>query len=452
MRRSRLRAWPALAALLLALVGAGAASQDEEGTRRQGPVYDVRFDARIVPTERIARAEIRLRGGEHVTWMRFAVDPERHLEFSGDGEIEMVEEGLLWTPPRSGGTLRYVFRIDHLRTRSSYDARCADNWALFRAGDLFPPARVRMADGARSKSTVRLRPPAGWSLATPWPKVRGSSSIFAIENPDRSFDRPTGWVVMGKIGVLRETVAGTKVTVAGPVGQNVRRQDVLAFLRWTLPSVREVFGRLPERLLLVSAGDPMWRGGLSGPDSAYLHAARPLIAYDGTSPVLHELGHVAMSARSGPKGDWIAEGFAEYYALELLARSGTQSRDRVREAFGEMAQRGREAPRLDVKHASGDVTARAATVLRALDTEIRGATDDRASLDDVTRLLVRWDRKLTAGLLRTAAEQVADRSLAEFFRRETGSAPVLVPSPDAPVPPAEPGSPAQPAAPAEDNA
>jgi len=441
---------PLLLALLLAGVAAGAPAQDGRGPARGEPVYDVRFDARIVPTERIARVEVRLRSGaENVTWIRFGVDPERHLEFSGDGEIETVEDGVRWTPPRGGGPFRYVFRIDHLRTRSSYDARCADNWALFRAGDLFPPARVRLADGARSKSTVRLRVPAGWSLATPWPRVKGSSSIFRIDNPDRSFDRPTGWVVMGKIGVLRETVAGTRVTVAGPVGQSLRRHDVLAFLRWTLPSVREAFGRLPERLLLVSAGDPMWRGGLSGPDSAYLHAARPLIAYDGTSPVLHELAHVAMSARSGPRGDWIAEGLAEYYALELLARSGTQSRDRVRKSFGEMARRGRDAPRLDVEHASGDVTARAATVMRALDTEIRSATEDRSSLDDVSRLLVRWERELTAGLLRTAAERVAGRSMAEFFRRETGSAPAPAPAPDAP-PPGEGGQagpPSRPAAP-----
>jgi hypothetical protein len=428
-----------LAALLLGVVASSPHAAARDGAR-DGPVYEVRFEARIVPTERIARAEIRLsRGASAVQWLRFRIDPERHLDFSGDGQLEIGEGAVRWTPPPSGGTLRYVFRIDHLRTRSSYDARCADNWAIFRAGDLFPPARVRMEDGARSRSTVRLRLPARWSVATPWERSGSSSSTFRIDNPERSFDRPTGWVAMGRIGVLREEVAGTKLAVAGPVGQDLRRYDLLALLRWTLPSAREVFGALPGRILLVGAGDPMWRGGLSGPASAFLHAARPLIAYDGTSPVLHEMVHVAMGARSGDEGDWVAEGLAEYYALELLARSKTLSRERVNRSFSRMAERGRDAGNLYVPHATGDLTARAAIVMRVLDRELRRERDGEVSLDDVAALLTRWNRALTPGLLRAAAEQVAGRDLADFFRRETGRVPELPdPLPGAPTPADEP--------------
>jgi predicted metalloprotease with PDZ domain len=296
-----------------------------------------------------------------------------------------------------------------------------------------------MEDGARSRSTVRLRLPARWSVATPWERSGSSSSTFRIDNPERSFDRPTGWVAMGRIGVLREEVAGTKLAVAGPVGQDLRRYDLLALLRWTLPSAREVFGALPGRILLVGAGDPMWRGGLSGPASAFLHAARPLIAYDGTSPVLHEMVHVAMGARSGDEGDWVAEGLAEYYALELLARSKTLSRERVNRSFSRMAERGRDAGNLYVPHATGDLTARAAIVMRVLDRELRRERDGEVSLDDVAALLTRWNRALTPGLLRAAAEQVAGRDLADFFRRETGRVPELPdPLPGAPTPADEP--------------
>lgn len=417
-------------ALLLALALVGSAWLERASAQAPaapGPVYELRFEARIVPSERIARAEIRLgKGASAVHWIRLRIDPERHLDFSGDGELEMGEGTLLWTPPRTGGRLRYVFRIDHLRTASSYDARCADNWALFRGGDLFPPARVSMDDGARSRSTLRFRVPARWAVTVPWPREGSSRSLFAIDNPDRSFDRPTGWMVMGRLGVLREEIAGSQITVSGPTGQGLRRHDLLAFLRWTLPSVKEAFGSLPERLLVVGAGDPMWRGGLSGPHSIYLHAARPLIAYDTTSPVLHEIVHAAMGARSGPEGDWVVEGLAEFYALELLARSGTLSRERVDRAFRKLAQRGQDAGRLYVEHASGDVTARAATLMRVLDRELRsGAGEQGASLDDVVLRLRQWDRAVTPGLLRAAAEQVADRSLADFFRRETGRAPAL---------------------------
>ena len=57
---------------------------------------------------------------------------------------------------------------------------------------------------------------------------------------------------------------------------------LLAFLRWNLPALVDIFPDFPERVLVVSAGDPMWRGGLSGPGSLYIHAERPLISGNGT--------------------------------------------------------------------------------------------------------------------------------------------------------------------------
>ena len=40
---------------------------------------------------------------------------------------------------------------------------------------------------------------------------------------------------MGKLGVRRETIAGTRIAVAAPEGQTVRRMDMLALLNWILP-------------------------------------------------------------------------------------------------------------------------------------------------------------------------------------------------------------------------
>ena len=46
--------------------------------------------------------------------------------------------------------------------------------------------------------------------------------------------------------------------------ENVRVHlpDILAFLRWTLPALVDVFPNFPQRLLIVSAAKDMWRGGL----------------------------------------------------------------------------------------------------------------------------------------------------------------------------------------------
>ena len=404
-----------LPALLAALAAALPVTAQEAPSAAPEPrPFDVLFDARIVPTERVARATISLgRGASNVNWLRFSIDPERHGDFRGDGQVDVEGDKVFWRPPRRGGRLRYTFRIDRLRNASSYDARCAENWALFRGDHLFPPARINMADGATSRSRMRLRAPDGWSVVAPYERRDG---VFLIDHEHRRLKRPTGWVVMGRLGVLRERIAGVRVAVAGPVGQGVRRQDMMAFLRWTLPSLKNMGWALPERLLIVGAGDPMWRGGLSAPRSVYLHAARPLISPDLSSPLLHEVVHAVTHARSGPGGDWVVEGLAELYSLEALVRSKTVSRRRYEKALAKLAERGQRAPRLAVDRADGDVTARAVTLLHDLDREIQRASEERARLDDVVARFIEWRRAVTPQLLREAVADAVGHDLEPFFR------------------------------------
>src|SRR5690606_21947056 len=134
---------------------------------------------------------------------------------------------------------------------------------------------------------------------------------------------PTGWIVLGHLGVRYDTISGIRTKVAGPVNQGVRRMDMLALLRWTLPELLRILPDFPHRLTIVSAGDPMWRGALSAPQSLYLHAERPLISENGTSTLLHEVVHVGLGVGAGHGADWVVEGLAEYYSLEMLRRSGT---------------------------------------------------------------------------------------------------------------------------------
>lgn len=393
-------------ALLVVWIAAPARAEEKQVTA----TYDVVFEAALLPTERVARATIRLgRGASAVRWIQLSIDPERHLDFRGDGKIEESKGKVRWTPPRRGGELHYTFRIDHLRNRAAYDARCAEQWALFRGGDLFPPTRVRAKKGAESISVLKLRTPKRWSTAVPHRRL--SKGAYQISNPTRSFDRPTGWMLVGRLGVLRERIAGSQVAVAGPIGQGVRRQDMLAFLRWTLPALRDATGPLPDRLLIVSAGDPMWRGGLSGPRSAFLHAERPLITADATSPLLHELVHTQMRARAGKDGDWIVEGLAELYSLEVLVRSRSISRRRFRGSLARMADRGSAAPLLRTAQADPVITARAVGILHRLDEAIRDATEQEASLDDVVSELARTHAPVTTESFREAIRRVAGRDL-----------------------------------------
>ena len=381
------------------------------------PHYDFRVEATIVPTERAAHVTLEVgKGAENLHQLRFRIDPKRHLLFRGDGEVHTEGAHVTWVPPRTGGKLTYIFRIDHLRDARRYDARCAKTWAIFRGEDLVPPARAETANGARSRTRFRVRLPEGWSIATPFVKLR--SGDFRVQRRHRSFSRPTGWMVAGDIGVVREEVAGVRVAIAGPRTMGVRREDMLALLRWTLPTLRTILGALPERLTIVSAADPMWHGGLSGPDSLFLHAHRPLITEDGPSPLLHEVMHTALGLRPGNDGDWAIEGLAQYYSLQLLARSGTISGERLNHALDLQAEHGKEAVHLRSKAISGAGTARAVTVLQKLDSSIRQTTHETKSLDDVVRILVAEGGVLSTERVQRASERVSGQDLSAFFKSE----------------------------------
>jgi hypothetical protein len=385
--------------------------------------YDVEYEVRIVPTEGSARVAIRLSDPQDgLLSIRFAHDPERHLEWTGTGDVLVEDRWVAWTPPRQGGVLRYTVRIDRLRNEHSYDARATRHWVLLRGDALVPPARVRTDRMAHAVAHLRLRLPEGWSAVLPYRRL--ADGRYAIDHPRRRFDRPVGWMVFGKLGVVRERVSGTSISIGGPVGHGQRRQDMLALLRWTLPTLRKI-APLPERIAVVGASDPMWRGGLSGPDSVYLHAARPLILEDGTSPLLHEIVHVWMGARAGTDGDWIVEGLADLYSLEALYRSKTISKRRYERALERLAARGRGVRSVvATERASGAVTARSVGLLRDLDAEIRAATGGERGLDDVVRELTRSPEAVSLAHFRALCERVAGTKLRDFFaRRELSRVP-----------------------------
>ena len=404
--RRRLAALSIAAACALATPSARAQSQVASS-------YDVRYEVRIVPTEKTAHVALHVTDPANVfRSLRFRVDPERQLAFRGDGHVVVEEATVAWTPPRGGGVLRYAVRIDHLRDESSYDARCVRSFALLRGDDLVPPARARTEGPAQSKAVLRLVLPQGWSAVLPYAPIDDDS--WSIERPERRFDRPVGWLLLGRLGVLRERVAGVRVAIGAPVGNGMRRQDLLALLRWTLPALRKI-APLPDRLTLVGAADPMWRGGLSAPKSAYLHASLPLIAEDGTSPVLHEVMHVLLRARAGPGGDWAVEGLAELYSLEALVRSKTISKRRYERGLERIAEKGRDVKRVTVSQSSSATTARAVVLLRELDQEIRRVSGGRKNLDDVVRALVEAPQAISLVHFRAVSERIAGASLATFF-------------------------------------
>jgi predicted metalloprotease with PDZ domain len=151
----------------------------------------------------------------------------------------------------------------------------------------------------------------------------------------------------------------------------------------------------PKRLTVIGAGDPMWRGGLSGPRSLFIHADRPLISENATSTLLHEIMHIALGSGADEGMDWLVEGLAEYYSLAVLHRSGTISDRRYAAAMRKQAEWGSSVNELCESVSSGAITARAVTVLGDLDSEIRTMSHGRKSLDDVLVALATSENIIT---------------------------------------------------------
>ncbi len=352
--------------------------------------YGVEYVVRFLPEAGQADVTIRLVPGTgEVRHLRLLMPGDRYPKVSGDGEVKRDGRYIDWTPPRGQpARLRFRHVVDHRRRDGGYDARMTADWAILRLDDLAPRAVVRATKGADSSARLRFVLPEGWTnVDTPYLRSRDGKS-FVVTNPERRFDRPMGWMVAGAVGTRREQVGPTEISVGGPKGDVIRRNDTLAFLYNLVPEFEDAFGEVPRKLLIVSAGDPMWRGGLSGPRSLWMHAERPLISENGTSTLTHELFHVITRIRGADNDDWIAEGLAEFYSIELLHRAGMVSPDRAARSFRWMARHGRAIKTLGSDRSQGERTARAVQLLHELDAEIRERTGGKRDLDDVVRRLL----------------------------------------------------------------
>jgi len=379
---------PLYASLLLLGLPAFAATQK----------VDLDYRVRFLPESNQAEVSITLEKGEYVRSLDFNLGEDgRFSDFQADGQWSQEVAGRgKWQPGEGKSVLRYRVLIDSERQPGRYDARMTDDWALFRGDDLIPAAKLDQQNKTELVARLQFELPKGWkSVETGWPRI--GKNRFRIDNPQRKFDRPTGWMLAGKLGTRRTRLGDTEIAISAPVGEGMRRMDIMTFLTFVWPQMQQVFPRDPDKLLIVGAGDPMWRGGLSAANSYFMHADRPLVSENGTSSLVHELVHVFSRIYGRERSDWIAEGLSEYYAIELMRRAGGISEDRYQKIREQLIRWSKPVNSLRTDNASGPVTARAVLLLQELDREIRQKTKDKGnlSLDDVTRGLMRLDKVST---------------------------------------------------------
>jgi hypothetical protein len=359
-----------------------------------------------------ARVTMSFEDDAPVERVSFEYDAERFSDFAvTGGELDIDDNQVTWQPAADAASLTYRVKITRPRANSnqeeSYDALITDTWALFRGERITPRMRVEARDGAESLSRLRFELPERWNVNTAWPVDQESNDlVYLLDDADRDFDRPRGWFMVGRLSVQRGRVGDeTLFSIVSPLNSGVDKMGWLTLVSLVWPELEKAFGTVPAKLLMVSGDDPLWRGGLSGPNSFFFHGSRRAISENGTSPLLHELTHVITRISGDFNDDWIAEGLAEYYGIELLYRAGGYDDDQRAEILADLAEWGLGADELRARQSSGPITARAVLVFDALDKEIREETDGDESLDAVTRLLM-VKRRVSLGDLREAFEEV----------------------------------------------
>ncbi len=388
--------------------------------------YDATYRASFKPGVDHAQVELELQGEKLPSKVVLQVDPKRYRNFRSSEPLEVGAKEIVWRPQGQHSSLHYEFIVNHQRASGSYDSYITDSWALFRGDKLTPSTRVTSARNLRSRTVLQFTLPTGWSAVTPFPSA--GEHAFRIDDPKRRFDEPAGWMLIGKIGVRSERIQHVNTLIAAPEGESARRQDALAFINWNLPKLLDVFPDFPKRVLIVSAGDPMWRGGLSGPASIFLHSDRPLISENRTSPLLHELVHVALGIRGDNESDWIVEGLAEFYSIQTLRRSGGIGQKRYEQAMDNLKKWAHRAPTLFARASTGPTTARAVLVFQQVDAEIRSLTQGKASLDDVARKLAADRGEISLIQLQEIAQAVAGKPL-QSLQRDRLTKPLVEPGP-----------------------
>lgn len=386
------------------------------------PTYAIEYTVRISANRpRTAHVRWSLAGAEEVTRLRLEIDPERHRDFRGSGDVKVSDDEVLWYPRGPYGHLEYDVSLRHRRSRGKgYDSYAGRDWVITRSRDLFPPTHIdidlAIEPNPRSRSTIRFRLPRNWKSATAMERI--STHVYRPEASGRWLDRPRGWIGLGRLDRVERRVAGVDIAIVSPPGTNSPRGEILDLYEACLPSLVRLLSTVPPRLLIVVGPDPMWRGGISGEQSIYLHEDRPIRTPDRTSPPLHEAFHVLAPFRPGTDGLWITEGLAEFYSLELQRRAKQLSEADFRRGLRSFERWGRWRVNLSDDRSLAVTNNSAPLVIAAIDEWIQIRTKGERGLDDVVHEIGRNpEKELTTASFLRIVKGVAGTDLTPFVQR-----------------------------------
>ncbi|HET6680038.1 MAG TPA: PDZ domain-containing protein, partial [Gemmatimonadaceae bacterium] len=362
--------------------------------------------------------------------------------------------------PGTAGSVTLEFDY-YAHTFDAGSSTLTPNVAYFNPVNLLPWVEGRKA----SPATLALEAPAEWTVATQLAPARGGTHRFTAPNYDRLVDSPTIGspdLVLWDYDVDDVNYHLAFRPVAGPLelGNYSRQQIIADVSRLTREAVAVIgVAPFPEYWHLFQLVPYPFGHAVEHEASASYVVQDDLFrsagGYDGFLSIMaHEFFHAWNVKRIRPAAmwpydystpqltrlNWVTEGITSYYAILLRARAGLLPEPALRASLGSEITSLQDTPGRLVTSAElssltawhsgyGDGNSNKAISFYAkgsalgllLDLTIRDATDGARGLDDVMRLL--WTRYYMQGHgypedgFQRAAEEVAGRSLADFFSR-----------------------------------
>lgn len=418
-----------------------------------------------------ARPAVEDRGVVHVS-IRYEGVPDDPVAFSipawkpGHYEIEEWQSRISRVVAESGGGRQLAVNYDGDRTWVvdsdrdeivviEYDVACPDaksSWLACEGPETFMYVRNATAN---VPCTLKVELPAKWKVECALAREKGDPPIFRAIDYDELVDSP---LEIGELTTDSFEVDGRTYVLVYNVEPRFDRNAMVEMTRSIVSHQTKMMGIVPyERYYFMwhlhDVGPTSFTGGLEHRASTTLYLPQSYFqraVVDQTAAlVAHEFFHLwnvkrILAATLGPfdystkvpvRSLWLLEGVTDYYADMTCVRTDIWNESRwLRQMRGEiqslysnpsyLAESVEEASLAAFDRGYGeaglDYYNAGKLIGLCLDLEIRSATDNKKSLDDVMRLLYERFALPKPGYkdsdIRSVVSEVAGRDMRDWFR------------------------------------
>jgi hypothetical protein len=308
-----------------------------------------------------------------------------------------------------------------------FNSHLNEQWGVIKAEALaLPFSYAFFAPQPTFRATVKVLVPPGWSSEAPWKRL--GENHYELPGTGTGSPLPRGFFVVGRFSPEHrdETASIGKEFVYVRLAGELRSKDSLFdYLKKATPYYQGVYGDVTgDRILVVSAGPPMFTGGLGSTDSLFVHQN------GSEETIAHEYAHVWQRFQTidvqGQSSIWVNEGDADLHGA--LSRFVTETSPgftlaKLNQEFRESYDKHSREPNFQqplTSAAYGNPFEQVAYkkgmfTLIFLDQEVKRVTNQSASLNEVLRELNAYYEAVVAN--RSGERRMTNQDVLEVVNR-----------------------------------